>query len=238
MDAGGSNASRKRKLEDDSAKDASSNSDKTLILLKQDCVRRGLIGMVLNRLTVLGFEIQDMFMIRPVLQVVLIEKTHSVEICFSRTSVQDMERHYEEHRDKPFFTDLCKRMTNGRLVVLVVTVLTVFAESFCFRVLNTLPGTGCGKSRQDCRRKDRLQVTLLLNLNEILRSSVNREPSEVITERAYQATSSTPALQPRTLPGRLKYGCPMRVAAARTDRQGVSSVSGHRSMSIVRVFYH
>lgn len=75
---------------------------KTLIILKPDCVSRGLVGEVLSRFERRGFFFLDM-------------KLMSLDS-------QVLEEHYFEHKDKPFFGDLCEYMMSGSVIVGVLTL--------------------------------------------------------------------------------------------------------------------
>jgi len=75
-------------------------STQTLVLCKPDAVERGLVGEIVARLE------------RKRLRIV------SMEL---RTIDSDLaERHYEEHREKPFFGELVAFITRGPLVAMVV----------------------------------------------------------------------------------------------------------------------
>ena len=74
--------------------------ERTLVLIKPDGVRRGLMGDVISRIERKG------------LQVVAMEL---------RTLDQETARtHYAEHEGKPFFSSLVDFITSGTLVALVV----------------------------------------------------------------------------------------------------------------------
>jgi nucleoside-diphosphate kinase len=73
----------------------------TLLIVKPDAVRRGLIGEVLNRIERKGLRIEAMRM-----------TTVDRELA---------ERHYEEHAEKPFFGELVEFITGGPVVVAKVT---------------------------------------------------------------------------------------------------------------------
>jgi nucleoside-diphosphate kinase len=73
----------------------------TLLIVKPDAVRRGLIGEVLRRVEAKGLRIDELEMIR-------IERAKA-------------EEHYGEHRDKPFFGELVDFITGGPVVVARIT---------------------------------------------------------------------------------------------------------------------
>jgi nucleoside-diphosphate kinase len=73
----------------------------TLLIVKPDAVRRGLIGEILRRVEAKGLRIDELKMIR-------IERATA-------------EEHYGEHRDKPFFGELVDFITSGPVVVAKVT---------------------------------------------------------------------------------------------------------------------
>ena len=76
------------------------SSTRTLVLCKPDAVERGLVGEIVGRLERRG------------LQIVAMEL---------RTLDDDLAgRHYDEHREKPFFGDLVSFITRGPLVAMVV----------------------------------------------------------------------------------------------------------------------
>lgn len=71
--------------------------EETLVIVKPDAVRRGLIGEIIGRLERKGLRIAEMRMLR-------IDRDLA-------------ERHYDEHREKPFFGDLVDFITSGDVVV-------------------------------------------------------------------------------------------------------------------------
>ena len=74
--------------------------NRTLVLCKPDAVERGLVGEIVGRLERRG------------LRVVAMEL---------RTLDEDLAgRHYDEHREKPFFGDLVTFITRGPLVAMVI----------------------------------------------------------------------------------------------------------------------
>jgi nucleoside-diphosphate kinase len=74
--------------------------DRTLILVKPDAFARGLTGEVIGRFERKGLAIVAM-------------KHMTVDRGLA-------ERHYDEHRDKPFFGDLVEFITGGPLVAFVL----------------------------------------------------------------------------------------------------------------------
>ena len=75
-------------------------SERTLVLVKPDAVRRGLIGEVLSRIEHKGLQIAAMDM----------------RVIARETA----EAHYSEHVGRPFFPSLIVFITSGPLVALVV----------------------------------------------------------------------------------------------------------------------
>jgi nucleoside-diphosphate kinase len=72
----------------------------TLLIVKPDAVRRGLIGEVLSRVEREGLRIEAMRMMQ-------IDR----ELA---------ERHYAEHSEKPFFGELVEFITSGPVVVAIL----------------------------------------------------------------------------------------------------------------------
>ena len=74
--------------------------ERTLFLCKPDAVERGLVGEIIGRIERKGLRIVAMDL---------------------RTIDDDLAgRHYEEHRDKPFFGELVSFITRGPLVAMVI----------------------------------------------------------------------------------------------------------------------
>lgn len=71
--------------------------ESTLLIVKPDGVRRGLVGEVLRRVEAKGLAIAEMRM-------------QSIDRALA-------EEHYAEHRDKPFFGELVGFITSGSVVV-------------------------------------------------------------------------------------------------------------------------
>ena len=72
-------------------------TESTLLIVKPDAVRRGLVGEVLRRAEAKGLRIEAMRLMR-------IDRDLA-------------ERHYDEHREKPFFGELVEFITGGEVVV-------------------------------------------------------------------------------------------------------------------------
>ena len=75
-------------------------SERTLVLIKPDGVKRGLIGEVISRIETKGYTIERLKMME--------------------ASRQLLTEHYEEHEGKPFFDPLVDFMSSGPVVAMVV----------------------------------------------------------------------------------------------------------------------
>jgi len=75
-------------------------SERTLVLVKPDGVRRGLAGEVISRFERLGLKLVAMRLLR------VHEELAS--------------RHYAEHVDKPFYPELVSFITSGEVVAMVL----------------------------------------------------------------------------------------------------------------------
>ena len=73
--------------------------ERTLILVKPDGVRRGLVGEVISRIESKGSQITDLKLMNP---------TRAL-----------LEEHYAEHKGKPFFDPLVEFMLSGPIVAMV-----------------------------------------------------------------------------------------------------------------------
>jgi nucleoside-diphosphate kinase len=71
--------------------------ESTLLIVKPDGVRRGLVGEVLRRVELKGLRVPEM-------------RTMTIDRSLA-------EEHYAEHRDKPFFDELVGFITSGPVVV-------------------------------------------------------------------------------------------------------------------------
>lgn len=74
--------------------------EKTFVALKPDAVKRGLVGKIVTRFEEAGFKICGMKMV------------HATD--------QLLEKHYEEHVDKPFYDELVEVMQSGPVIAMVV----------------------------------------------------------------------------------------------------------------------
>lgn len=74
--------------------------ERTLAILKPDCVEKGLTGKVIERIIEAGFIIKGMKMIK-----------------LSKESAQGF---YEVHKERSFFNDLVNYMTNGKCLPIVL----------------------------------------------------------------------------------------------------------------------
>ncbi len=72
-------------------------TESTLLIIKPDAVRRGLIGEILSRVERKGLGVDDLRMMR-------------IDRDLAR-------RHYAEHAEKPFFVELVEFITSGPVVV-------------------------------------------------------------------------------------------------------------------------
>jgi nucleoside-diphosphate kinase len=74
-------------------------SERTLVLIKPDAVQRGLIGEIVSRLERRGL--------------------HPVAVKLVTVTTDLAERHYAEHRGKPFFAGLVEFITSSPVVAMV-----------------------------------------------------------------------------------------------------------------------
>jgi nucleoside-diphosphate kinase len=82
--------------------------ERTLVLLKPDAVQRRLIGRIISRFEDKGLKI--------------------VGLKLMRVTRELAERHYAEHREKPFFEELVSFITSAPIVAMVVEGPGVIAE--------------------------------------------------------------------------------------------------------------
>jgi len=76
-----------------------SSSQRTLVLVKPDGVRRGLVGEVIARIEKKGYSISALRMLN--------------------ADRALLEKHYEEHKGKPFYEPLLEFMSSGPIVALI-----------------------------------------------------------------------------------------------------------------------
>ncbi|GAA1863181.1 nucleoside-diphosphate kinase [Asanoa iriomotensis] len=80
---------------------SSSPVERTLVLIKPDAVRRGLVGEILSRFERKGLTIETM-----------VKREMDAELA---------DAHYAEHVEKPFYPPLKEFMTGGPLVALIIS---------------------------------------------------------------------------------------------------------------------
>nr|WP_297199350.1 nucleoside-diphosphate kinase [Thermanaeromonas sp.] len=74
--------------------------ERTFCMIKPEAVARGLVGEILGRIERKGYRI--------------------VALKMLRLSREMAERHYAEHREKPFFGELVEHITSGPVVAVVL----------------------------------------------------------------------------------------------------------------------
>ncbi|MDH5402925.1 MAG: nucleoside-diphosphate kinase [Candidatus Heimdallarchaeota archaeon] len=74
--------------------------EKEFIMIKPDAVQRGLIGLILTRIQRSGLKLLAM--------------------KFLQVSQQQAEKHYEVHKERPFYPGLVKFITSGPVVAIAV----------------------------------------------------------------------------------------------------------------------
>ncbi len=84
-------------------------AERTFIAIKPDGVKRNLIGRIITKFEEKGYKIIGLKMLIP-----------TTEIA---------EKHYEEHKGKPFYPRLIKYITSGPIVAMVLEGENVIAES-------------------------------------------------------------------------------------------------------------
>ncbi len=76
------------------------SNDKTLVIIKPDAVKKGIVGNIITTYEQSGLVIEAMKMLM--------------------ATPEMLEEHYREHVSKAFYPKLCQFMLSGRLVVLVL----------------------------------------------------------------------------------------------------------------------
>jgi nucleoside-diphosphate kinase len=99
--------------------------ERTFVMVKPDAVSRRLSGEIVARLERRGFGIRAMRLLR--------------------VTPDQAAEHYAEHRDKPFFAELCAFITSGPSLAMVVegpaAVATVRTMMGATNPLDSAPGT-------------------------------------------------------------------------------------------------
>lgn len=99
--------------------------EQTLVLIKPDAVRRGLIGEIIRRFESRTLKIKALKIIKP--------------------SRELMERHYEVHRGKPFFEPTVEFMSSGPVVAMILegddAIAIVRRMMGALKPLDAQPGT-------------------------------------------------------------------------------------------------
>ena len=100
-------------------------TERTLVLIKPDGVQRQLVGRIIARYEERGLKLAG-------LKLVHVDRDHA-------------ERHYEEHREKPFFAGLVEFIISGPLVALALdgpnAIAVVRAINGATRPHEAAPGT-------------------------------------------------------------------------------------------------
>ena len=84
-------------------------AERTFIAIKPDGVKRNLIGRIITRFEEKGYKIIGLKLLLPTLELA--------------------EKHYEEHKGKPFYPRLINYITSGPIVAMVIEGENVIAES-------------------------------------------------------------------------------------------------------------
>ncbi len=102
---------------------------KTFFMIKPDGVQRNLVGEIISRIEAKGFTITKIKMM-----------TISKELA---------EKHYGEHKDKPFFSDLVSFITSGPVVAMQVE-----GENVVLQIRNLMGATHPSESTPGSIRGD------------------------------------------------------------------------------------
>ena len=84
-------------------------AERTFIAIKPDGVKRNLIGKIITKFEEKGYKIIGLKLLLPTLELA--------------------EKHYAEHKGKPFYPSLIKYITSGPIVAMVIEGENVIAES-------------------------------------------------------------------------------------------------------------
>ena len=102
---------------------------KTFFMIKPDGVQRNLVGEIISRVEAKGFSITKIKMM-----------TISKDLA---------EKHYEEHKDKPFFSDLVSFIISGPVVAMQVD-----GENVVVQIRNLMGATNPSESTPGSIRGD------------------------------------------------------------------------------------
>ena len=102
---------------------------KTFFMIKPDGVQRNLVGEIISRVEAKGFSITKIKMM-----------TISKDLA---------EKHYEEHKDKPFFSDLVSFIISGPIVAMQVE-----GENVVIQIRNLMGETNPSESTPGSIRGD------------------------------------------------------------------------------------
>ena len=102
---------------------------KTFFMIKPDGVQRNLVGEIISRVEAKGFSITKIKMM-----------TISKDLA---------EKHYEEHKDKSFFSDLVSFITSGPVVAMQVEGVNVVVQ-----IRNLMGATNPSESTPGSNRGD------------------------------------------------------------------------------------
>ena len=102
---------------------------KTFFMIKPDGVQRNLVGEIISRVEAKGFSITKIKMM-----------TISKDLA---------EKHYEEHKDKPFFNDLVSFITSGPVVAMQVE-----GENVVLQIRNLMGATNPSEASPGSIRGD------------------------------------------------------------------------------------
>ncbi len=84
-------------------------TERTFIAIKPDGVKRNLIGRIITRFEEKGYKIIGLKLLQPTMELA--------------------EKHYEEHKGKPFYPRLIEYITSGPIVAMVIQGPNVIVES-------------------------------------------------------------------------------------------------------------
>ncbi len=138
------------------------NIERTLVILKPDAIQRGFMGEIISRFEKKGFKI--------------------IGLKMMKVDPKLAEKHYIEHKDKPFYKELVEFITSGPIVVFVVegrnAISNVRKMVGATNPEEALPGTirhdyglHIGKNiihASDSKESADREIDLFFNINEII----------------------------------------------------------------------